>query len=62
MADCQTTGGYARLGVLADADRAVAAQLGPGDRCTFERGTWAEAAGLAATRRRLLDAVVESAR
>lgn len=62
MADCQTTGGYARLGVLAAADRAVAGQLGPGDRCTFEHGTWAEAADAVATRRRMLDAVVESAR
>lgn len=62
MADCQTTGGYARLGVLASADRAVAGQLGPGDRCVFERCTWPDAASASASRRRLLDAMVESAR
>lgn len=61
MADCQTTGGYARLGALSDADRAVAGQLGPGDRCTFERCTWAEAATRSVIRRLVLDAVVESA-
>jgi antagonist of KipI len=61
MADCQTTGGYARLGALPGADRAVAAQLGPGDRCVFERCTLAEAASSADIRRRVLDAVVESA-
>jgi biotin-dependent carboxylase-like uncharacterized protein len=62
MADCQTTGGYGRLGVAASADRAVAAQLGPGDGCTFRRCSWAEAADLAAARRRVMDAMVESAR
>ena len=62
MADCQTTGGYARLGALASADRAVAGQLGPGDRCVFERCTWVDAGDRAMMRRRLLDAVVESAR
>jgi antagonist of KipI len=62
MADCQTTGGYARLGVLAAADRALAAQLGPGDRCTFVRCSWAEAARAAAERGALMNAVVESAR
>jgi antagonist of KipI len=62
MADCQTTGGYARLGALPDADRAVAGQLGPGDRCVFERCTFADAASRAVLRRRALDHVVESAR
>jgi antagonist of KipI len=62
MADCQTTGGYGRLGVAASGDRAVAAQLGPGDGCTFRWCSWAEAADLAAQRRRVMDAMVESAR
>jgi antagonist of KipI len=35
MADRQTTGGYARLGHLAAADRAKAAQLWPGDAVRF---------------------------
>ena len=35
MADCQTTGGYAKLATMIEADRARAAQLSPGDRLSF---------------------------
>lgn len=35
MADCQTTGGYAKLAVMVTADRSPAAQLAPGDRVSF---------------------------
>jgi len=35
MADCQTTGGYAKLATMIAADRALAAQLSPGDRLSF---------------------------
>ncbi len=35
MADCQTTGGYAKLATMIAADRALAAQLSPGDTLSF---------------------------
>lgn len=35
MADCQTTGGYAKLATMIAADRSPAAQLSPGDRISF---------------------------
>jgi len=35
MADCQTTGGYAKLATMVAADRSPAAQLAPGDRLSF---------------------------
>jgi biotin-dependent carboxylase-like uncharacterized protein len=62
MADSQTTGGYARLGAVIAADRAVAGQLAPGDRVRFREATRAEAATLAAERRAWLEQMVESAR
>ena len=40
MADRQTTGGYAQIGVLTRADRGAAGQLGPGDRLRFVETTW----------------------
>lgn len=49
MADRNTTGGYPRLGHLASADRARAAQLWPGDEVTFVPTTL-EAAVAAARR------------
>jgi antagonist of KipI len=35
MADCHTTGGYAKLATMIAADRSMAAQLAPGDRLSF---------------------------
>ncbi len=35
MADCQTTGGYAKLATMIAADRSLAAQLFPGDSLSF---------------------------
>lgn len=35
-ADCQTTGGYAKIAVVVSSDLPLAAQLGPGDRVEFE--------------------------
>jgi len=35
MADCQPTGGYAKLATMISADRSLAAQLGPGDSLSF---------------------------
>ncbi len=35
MADCQPTGGYAKLATMISADRRLAAQVGPGDRLSF---------------------------
>lgn len=62
MADSQTTGGYARLGAVIAADRAVAGQLAPGDGVRFREVTRAEAATIAAERRAWLERMVESAR
>jgi biotin-dependent carboxylase-like uncharacterized protein len=62
MADSQTTGGYARLGAVIAADRAVAGQLAPGDRVRFREVTRAAAATIAAERRACLEQMVESAR
>ena len=36
MADCQTTGGYARIGAVIKADLPLVAQLRPGDKLGFE--------------------------
>jgi antagonist of KipI len=58
MADRQTTGGYAVVGVVAAADFPVAAQLGPGDACRFVPCSWDEAEAAAGARERALDAVV----
>ena len=62
MADSQTTGGYARLGAVISADRAVAGQLAPGDGVRFREVTRAETATIAAERRAWLEQMVESAR
>jgi antagonist of KipI len=35
MADCHTTGGYAKLATMVSADRSFAAQLSPGDWLSF---------------------------
>jgi antagonist of KipI len=62
MAESQTTGGYARLGAIAAADRAVAGQRAPGDGVTFREVTGEQAARVAAERRACLEQMVESAR
>jgi biotin-dependent carboxylase-like uncharacterized protein len=55
MADRQTSGGYAQLGVVIAADLGVAAQLAPGDAVSFGMCTQAEAlAALIAEERALL--------
>ncbi|MBS0170298.1 MAG: biotin-dependent carboxyltransferase family protein [Nitrospira sp.] len=46
MADCQTTGGYAKLATMIGADRHLAAQVGPGDRLSFVVITEQEASTL----------------
>ncbi len=43
MADHQTTGGYPRVGHVISADMPIAAQLGPGDKITFDLVTIDEA-------------------
>jgi antagonist of KipI len=55
MADRQTSGGYAQLGVVITADLGIAAQLAPGDAVSFGMCTQAEAlAALIAEERGLL--------
>jgi antagonist of KipI len=44
MADRQTSGGYAQVGVLQRADRRLAGQLAPGDRVAFAAATLESAA------------------
>lgn len=46
MADCHTTGGYAKLATMIAADRSLAAQLSPGDRLSFAVITPDEASDL----------------
>jgi antagonist of KipI len=48
MADHQTTGGYAKAGVLVRADLPLAAQLRPGDDLGFEQVSPAKAVELLA--------------
>jgi antagonist of KipI len=62
MAESQTTGGYARLGAIAAADRAVAGQLAPGDMVAFCEVTREQSAKITSARHACLDAMVESAR
>ena len=46
MADCHTTGGYAKLATMIAADRSLAAQLSPGDTLSFAIITAEEASTL----------------
>jgi antagonist of KipI len=46
MADCQPTGGYAKLATMISADRSLAAQLSPGDSLSFRIVTAARASQL----------------
>jgi len=43
MADCQTTGGYAKIANVISADLTVAGQLAPGDKVSFARCSLSEA-------------------
>jgi antagonist of KipI len=43
MADCQTTGGYPRIGQVAAVDMPLCAQLKPGDTINFKEIGWKEA-------------------
>ena len=43
MADCQTTGGYAKLATMIVADRSCAAQVSPGDTLSFIATTYESA-------------------
>lgn len=46
MADCQTTGGYAKLATMIAADRSGAAQVSPGDTLSFIATTYESASTL----------------
>jgi len=46
MSDCQTTGGYPRVGQIAAIDLPKVAQLIPGETITFEPVSFAEAEAL----------------
>jgi antagonist of KipI len=52
MADCQTTGGYPRVGHIASVDQHVVAQLKPGDSMTFSEVSLEEAQRLYLARER----------
>lgn len=45
MNDCQTTGGYPRIGKVIDADLGLLAQLGPMKKVRFEVVTWEQVVG-----------------
>ena len=54
MADCQTTGGYPRIGQVAAVDLSYCAQLRAGDRIQFTRISFAEAERLFLERQQLI--------
>jgi hypothetical protein len=58
-ADHQTTGGYPLLGVVAEADWPIAAQLAPGDEVTFEELSVEEARRARANARAVLAVFTE---
>ncbi|WHZ22771.1 MAG: Allophanate hydrolase 2 subunit 2 [Nitrospira sp.] len=55
MADCQTTGGYAKLATMIEVDRSPAAQVAPGDRLWFTVVTPDKAVDLLRSARAELD-------
>jgi biotin-dependent carboxylase-like uncharacterized protein len=57
MADRQTTGGYAVLGVVSAADVPIAGQLGPGDQCQFVQCSPGESREAIARREAALNAM-----
>lgn len=58
MVECQTTGGYPKIGVVISVDLPLAAQLVPGDRLGFEVIGVAEAREVACRQRNRLDHAV----
>lgn len=62
MADRQTTGGYAVVGVVSAADLPMAGQLGPGDTCRFVPCSPDDSRAAIADRERTLDAMAERVR
>ena len=54
MADCQTTGGYAKIATIISADLAAVAQLAPGSRLRVRRVTLQEAREAAQREERIL--------
>ena len=57
MADCQTTGGYARMAVVIRADLGIAGQAAPGDTLSFSLCSQKEALVASITRERQLMAI-----
>ncbi|ULA66148.1 MAG: 5-oxoprolinase subunit C [Nitrospira sp.] len=55
MADCQPTGGYAKLATMISADRSLAAQLAPGDSLSFRMVSAQKASELLRSNRAELD-------
>ena len=58
MADCQPTGGYAKLATMISADRSLAAQLAPGDSLSFRMVSAQKAGELLRSNRAELDRVL----
>ena len=57
MSDCQTTGGYPRVGQIAAVDLPLAAQLIPGESISFKSISFAEAATLYLEQQRTIHAL-----
>lgn len=58
MADCQPTGGYAKLATMISADRSLAAQLAPGDSLLFRMISAPKASQLFRSSRAELDRIL----
>lgn len=57
MSDCQTTGGYPRVGQVAAVDLPLAAQLIPGESISFKSISFVEAANLYIEQQRMIHAL-----
>lgn len=57
MSDCQTTGGYPRVGQIAAVDLPIVAQLIPGEMITFEPISFTEAETLYLIQQKAIDAL-----
>jgi antagonist of KipI len=55
MNDCQTTGGYPRIGQIAAIDLPVMAQLKPGETINFKRISFEQAEELYLTQQKIID-------
>ncbi|MBX3238192.1 MAG: biotin-dependent carboxyltransferase [Nitrospiraceae bacterium] len=62
MADCQPTGGYAKLAMMISADRSLAAQLAPGDSLSFRMVSAQKASQLLRSKRTDLDRILPPCR